>query len=117
MEKGGIFCKVAVSAAVFSIDKPYDYTVPPELTQVLRPGMRVLVPFGAGNRRTEGLVLALEPGRPPFEVPVTALFDADGRPIGAAPHATMAVSLPFARPLVPGSLLRRRRGQAGNEKT
>ena len=74
---GVTVAKIALSAAVYAIDKPYDYTVPPELTQVLRPGMRVLVPFGAGNRRTEGLVLALEPGRPPDarRKPVAALLD------------------------------------------
>ena len=74
---GVTVAKIALSAAVYAIDKPYDYTVPPELTQVLRPGMRVLVPFGAGNRRTEGLVLALEPDRPPDarRKPVAALLD------------------------------------------
>ena len=52
--------KVALSAATFAIDKPYDYLVPEELTAALWPGMRVIVPFGAGNRRTQGIVLALE---------------------------------------------------------
>ena len=57
--------KIALSAAAYAIDRPYDYTVPAELEASLVPGMRVLVPFGAGNRRTEGLVLALERDRPP----------------------------------------------------
>ena len=52
--------KIALKAATYAIDKPYDYVVPAELTATLRPGMRVIVPFGAGNRRTEGIVLALE---------------------------------------------------------
>ena len=52
--------KIALKAATYAIDKPYDYVVPAELTVTLRPGMRVIVPFGAGNRRTEGIVLALE---------------------------------------------------------
>lgn len=56
--------KVALSAATFAIDKPYDYLVPEELTAALCPGMRVIVPFGAGNRRTQGIVLAL--GGPRF---------------------------------------------------
>ena len=59
--------KIALSAATFAIDRPYDYLVPPQLTE-LRAGMRVIVPFGAGNRRTEGLVLAIseqsEPDKP-----------------------------------------------------
>lgn len=51
--------RVAVSAATYAIDKPYDYLLPGELVRAAKPGMRVLIPFGAGNRRTEGLILAL----------------------------------------------------------
>ena len=52
-----IIAKIVVAAAVYAIDKPYDYLVPEPLEETLRPGMRVVVPFGKGNRRTEGLVL------------------------------------------------------------
>ena len=52
--------KIAVSAAVFAIDKPYSYKIPPQMAAA--PGMRVMVPFGRGNRRTEGIILAVEPG-------------------------------------------------------
>ena len=55
-----MIAKIAVSAATFAIDKPYSYHVPEDL--VLTPGMRVTVPFGRGNRRSEGVVLALEEG-------------------------------------------------------
>ena len=61
---GNTVAKIALQAATYAIDKPYDYQVPTELLDQLRPGMRVIVPFGAGNRRTEGIVLALEGGRP-----------------------------------------------------
>ena len=56
---GRTIAKVAVSRAVYAIDRPYDYLVPPELEDRLRPGMRVLVPFAAGNRGSEGIVLSL----------------------------------------------------------
>ena len=56
--------KIALSAATFAIDRPYSYAVPPELEARLEPGMRVLVPFGTGNRPSEGLVLSLEEGKP-----------------------------------------------------
>ena len=56
---GRITAKVAVARAVYAIDKPYDYLVPAELEGVLAPGMRVLVPFAAGNRASEGIVLSL----------------------------------------------------------
>ena len=45
--------KIAVSAATFSIDKPYDYLVPENLAEQLQVGTRVEVPFGKGNRSTE----------------------------------------------------------------
>lgn len=49
--------KVAVSAAIYAIDKPYDYLIPQDMQGVLHPGSRVLVPFGPGNRKTEGFVV------------------------------------------------------------
>ena len=52
--------KIAVSAANFAIDKPYSYRIP-ENMRVL-PGMRVQLPFGRANKRTEGVVLTVEPG-------------------------------------------------------
>ena len=54
--------KIAVSAAPYSIDKPYDYLVPPELLETAVPGVRVTVPFGRGNRTSEGIILARTPG-------------------------------------------------------
>ena len=52
--------KIVLSKAIYAIDKPYDYLVPDELEPQLRPGMRVLVPFGSGNRPCDGMVLAVE---------------------------------------------------------
>jgi len=52
--------KIAVSAANFAIDKPYSYRIP-EGMRVL-PGMRVQLPFGRANKRTEGVVLTVEDG-------------------------------------------------------
>ena len=53
-----MIAKIAVAAANFAIDKPYSYRIPEEM--VLAPGQRVQVPFGRGNRRSEGIVLAVE---------------------------------------------------------
>lgn len=50
--------KIAVSAAVYAIDKPYSYRITPAFAEKIRPGMRVTVPFGRGNRHVEGVVLA-----------------------------------------------------------
>ncbi len=48
--------KVAVEQASFHFDKLYSYTVPEELEPVRR-GCRVVVPFGGGNRKQQGIVL------------------------------------------------------------
>ena len=55
-----MIAKIAVSAANFAIDKPYSYRIPETLR--VSPGQRVTLPFGRGNRRCEGVVLAVEPG-------------------------------------------------------
>ena len=57
-----LIAKVAVSAAPYSIDKAYDYLIPPELAETALPGVRVTVPFGRGNRASEGIVLKVEGG-------------------------------------------------------
>lgn len=57
-----MIAKIAVSAANFAIDKPYSYFVPDGLS--VQPGVRVIVPFGRGNRQCEGVVLSTEEGSP-----------------------------------------------------
>lgn len=53
------YAKIVVAAAVYAIDKPYDYLVPEALEESCKPGVRVVVPFGNGNRRSEGFVLSV----------------------------------------------------------
>ena len=53
-----VIVKVAVSAAPYPIDKPYDYLVPEPLMEKAVPGVRVTVPFGRGNRESEGMILS-----------------------------------------------------------
>ena len=45
-----------------SIDKPYDYFVPPALAARMERGRRVIVPFGKGNKKLEGVVVSLREG-------------------------------------------------------
>ncbi len=57
--------KVAVSKANYSFDAEFSYAVPEEYSSRLLPGMRVTVPFGAGNRKSLGVVTEIsdeEPG-------------------------------------------------------
>ncbi|MDR0889631.1 MAG: primosomal protein N' [Oscillospiraceae bacterium] len=55
-----MLAKIAVSAAIYAIDKPYSYRVPQGMP--LQAGMRVSVPFGRSNRVSEGVVLELGDG-------------------------------------------------------
>ena len=55
-----LVARVAVSAAVLRIDKPYSYKVPDEYAGDASVGQRVIVPFGKGNRRSEGFILSLD---------------------------------------------------------
>lgn len=51
--------KIAVAAATYWLDRPYDYLIPDGLQDKALPGARVYVPFSNGNRRSEGIILAL----------------------------------------------------------
>jgi len=53
MEQAEI-AKVAVSAATYSIDKPYDYLIPEPMLEKALPGVRVMVPFGRGKPQLRG---------------------------------------------------------------
>ena len=76
MEQAQI-AKVAVAAATYSIDKPYDYLIPEPLDGKALAGTRVMVPFGRGNRSSEGVILARETGpkRPGVKVLLSVLDD------------------------------------------
>ena len=77
MERAWV-AKVAVSAATYSFDKPYDYIVPAALLPMAQVGVRVMVPFGGGNKMTEALILSLaeEEKRPKLKT-VASVLDAD----------------------------------------
>ena len=50
---------VAVEKAAFSFDREFDYLVPAHLAADCAVGKRVLVPFGRGDSRRQGIVTAL----------------------------------------------------------
>lgn len=84
-----MIAKIAVAAANFAIDKPYSYRIPQGMT--LAPGQRVQVPFGRGNRRSEGIVLAVEPGAESGLKAVELCLD--GKPILSGHHLRLAAFL------------------------
>jgi len=51
--------KMAVLAATYHIDKPYSYLIPADLLDSACPGMRAVVPFGRGNKKTEAVILSI----------------------------------------------------------
>ena len=68
-----MIAKIAVSAANFAIDKPYSYRTAEDIT--VRPGQRVQLPFGRANKRTEGVVLAVESGDESKLKPIDCCLD------------------------------------------
>ena len=64
---------VAVSAAVYAIDRPYSYKIPDEFCVL--PGMRVTIPFGRGNRRCEGVILDIIDGDSEGLKPLISVLD------------------------------------------
>ncbi|MBC1249097.1 primosomal protein N' [Listeria welshimeri] len=50
--------KVIVDVPAMQVDRPFDYFIPEDLEELIRPGMRVIVPFG--NRKIQGFVTSLD---------------------------------------------------------
>ncbi len=46
---------------MYHFDAPYSYKIPFELEPTALPGCRVMVPFGNGNRKKQGLILSVKP--------------------------------------------------------
>lgn len=84
----GQFARVAVKGIPYAADRPYDYRIPDGL-RVL-PGMRILVPFGRGNRQTEGFVLQLT-GQCDAKQVKTILSCHDDEPVLEEPQIKLAI--------------------------
>lgn len=82
--------KIAVSAAEYWFDRPYDYVVPEDWEDRLCPGMRVYVPFAKGNRRTEGMVLAIADSSK-YKKLKYILSVIDETPVLTATHVKLAI--------------------------
>lgn len=54
-----VIASIVVEKTAYRFDKPFDYSVPQELVSVCKAGCRVLVPFGRGNNKRQGLVLSV----------------------------------------------------------
>ena len=67
--------QIAVEGTAFHFDRLFDYRVPPELSGRVRRGVRVLVPFGKGNRKIQGLVFRTAEAEEAGRKPVLAVLD------------------------------------------
>ncbi len=54
-----LYARVAVDGVPSEADRLYDYALTPQQEDLILPGMRVIVPFGRGNRRHEAMVVEL----------------------------------------------------------
>ncbi len=61
MGESTYFALVAVEGLVYHFDTPYSYKIPYELEETALAGCRVMVPFGNGNRKKQGLILSVKP--------------------------------------------------------
>ena len=52
-----MIAKVAVENTAFSFDDAFDYAIPEKLSKDVRPGVRVLVPFGRGSKKRQASYL------------------------------------------------------------
>ena len=53
-----MLAQLALENTTYRFDKPFTYSVPQALETAVRPGVRVTVPFGAGNRTRVAMVLS-----------------------------------------------------------
>ena len=51
--------RIAVEQTAYSFDKAFDYYIPVELREKALPGCRVLIPFGKGNRKRQGMIMEI----------------------------------------------------------
>lgn len=115
-----MFARVIIDISNANVDKLFTYLIPEDIR--IDPGHRVLVPFGKGNRQTEGFVIELsEEAHTSFEVksilkrmePYTVFLPEQlklAEWITRAYHCTMADAL---RIMIPAKL----RGSRIKEKT
>ncbi|MGI5958852.1 MAG: primosomal protein N' [Massiliimalia sp.] len=81
MVKGRLVAKVYVEKAVFHIDKGYDYLIPEQMESTLCRGCRVMVPFGRGNQKCQGMVMEVTLQNEPDPRVKPVLLQLDAKPI------------------------------------
>ncbi len=60
------FAQVIVDVPSLQTNRPYDYVIPAVWQAQLQPGMRVVVPFGKGQRQVQGFVVGTTAAPPDY---------------------------------------------------
>ena len=55
-----LYAEVIINSEALEIDRPFTYKVPEEFNNEIKIGQRVKVPFGKGNKTSEGFILNLK---------------------------------------------------------
>ncbi len=54
------YAQIIIDNRATSTDKPYTYLIKPEMEDIVQEGMRVLIPFGTGNRKIIGIIIKID---------------------------------------------------------
>ena len=57
-----LIADTAVSGTSYSFDMLFSYAVPENISETLKEGCRVIVPFGRGNKKRTAVVIRLREG-------------------------------------------------------
>ena len=70
-----LVAKVAVEKTGFTFDKLFSYAIPDALQMAVCRGVRVLIPFGKGNRLSQGMVFSIDEEKAIGLKPVISVLD------------------------------------------
>ena len=85
-----IFANVIVDISHEKLDKTFQYIIPENLQEYIRPGVRVDIPFGKGNRIISGYVVEVT-SVPEFEI--DKMKDIKGVRLGSKPMESQFIAL------------------------
>ncbi len=71
------YVEVAVSNTSYSFDIPFTYSVPLSLSDSVECGKRVIIPFGKGNQKRQGMILALKDSYSGNTKPIISVMDSE----------------------------------------
>ena len=68
---------VALEGATMTFDKLYTYIIPPDLLEKTCSGQRVMVPFGRGNTKRQGIIIRVGESDPKGLKSIYSLIDSN----------------------------------------